>query len=123
RRAGTALVWSQTPPVTTHPTPLQVTRVPLGRRASGFVLVALCRETVTGGVPQLFVKTTRPVNVDGQSVPVKSASMRVACASPTLPNVPRQPRGESNSPCVLIRVGGELPGDSAVVPVVCIVSH
>src|SRR5258705_3090045 len=72
---------------------------------------------------QLLVSTMRPVNADGQSVPVKSASMRVACASPTLPNVPRQPRGESNSPCVLICAGGELPGDSAVVPVVSIVSH
>ena len=58
-----------------------------------------------------------------QSVPVKSASMRVAWAVPTLPNVPRQPRGDVNSPCVLICVGGVLPGVSAVVAVVIIVSH
>jgi hypothetical protein len=42
---------------------------------------------------------------------------------PTLPNVPRQPRGELNSACVLICVGGLLLGDSAVDPVVSIVSH
>jgi hypothetical protein len=47
----------------------------------------------------------------------------VASAVPTLPKVPRQPRGELNSPCVLICVGGLFPGDSAVDPVVCIVSH
>ena len=58
-----------------------------------------------------------------QSVPVKSASIRVACAVPTLPNVPRHPRGEVNSPCVLICAGGVLPGVSAVVAVVVIVSH
>lgn len=46
-----------------------------------------------------FVRTTRPVNVASwQSVPVKSASIRVASAVPTLPNVPRHPRGELNSP-------------------------
>ena len=56
-------------------------------------------------------------------MPVKSASIRVAWAVPTLPNVPRQPRGELNSPCVLICVGGLLPGESAVDPVVSIVSH
>ena len=50
-------------------------------------------------------------------MPVKSASIRVAWAVPTLPNVPRQPRGELNSPCVLISVGGLFPGDSAVDPV------
>ena len=52
---------------------------------------------------QPFVEyRTRPVNVaNWQSVPVKSASIRVASAVPTLPNVPRQPRGELNSPCVL----------------------
>src|SRR5262245_3486439 len=49
--------------------------------------------------------------------------MRSACASPTLPNVPRQPRGELNSPCVLICVGAALLGDSAVVPIVSIVSQ
>ena len=48
-----------------------------------------------------------------QSVPVKSASIRVASAVPTLPNVPRPPRGELKSPCVLICVGGVLPGDGA----------
>jgi len=56
-------------------------------------------------------------------VPVKSASIRVAAAIPTLPKVPRQPRGELNSPCVLICVGGLFPGDNAVDPVVSIVSH
>jgi len=35
----------------------------------------------------------------------------------------RQPRGELNSPCVLICVGGLFPGDSAVEPVVSMVSH
>src|SRR5262245_23252096 len=71
-----------------------------------------------------FVSTIRPVNVASwQSVPVKSASIRVASAVPTLPNVPRQPRGEVNSPCVLICVGGLLLGDSAVDPVVSMVSH
>src|SRR5439155_11934038 len=62
-----------------------------------------------------LVRTTRPVKVAcWQSVPVKSASMRVASAVPTLPNVPRQPRGELNSPCVLIPVGGLFAGESAV---------
>jgi hypothetical protein len=58
-----------------------------------------------------------------QSVPVKSASIRVASAVPTLPNVPRHPRGELNSPCVLIPVGGLFEGESAVEPVVSIVSQ
>jgi hypothetical protein len=49
--------------------------------------------------------------------------MRVASAFPTLPKVPRHPRGELNSPWVLICVGGLLPGESAVDPVVSIVSH
>ena len=49
--------------------------------------------------------------------------MRVACAVPTLPNVPRQPRGDVNSPCVLMFAGGVLPGVNAVVAVVIIVSH
>jgi hypothetical protein len=35
------------PPVTTHPILLRVIRVPLGRRASGFVLVAICLPTRT----------------------------------------------------------------------------
>ena len=39
RRAGLAVAWSQTPPVT-NPTLLRITRLPVGRRASGFVLVA-----------------------------------------------------------------------------------
>jgi hypothetical protein len=38
--AGIAVVWSQTPPVTTHPILLRMTRLPVGRRASGFVQVA-----------------------------------------------------------------------------------
>jgi hypothetical protein len=71
-----------------------------------------------------FVRVTRPANVTrSQSVPVKSASIRVASAVPTLPKVPRHPRGELNSPWVLIWVGGPLPGESAVDPVVSIVSH
>jgi hypothetical protein len=41
---------------------------------------------------------------------------------PTLPNVPRQPRGDVNSPCVLICAGG-VPGVKAVVAVVIIVNH
>ena len=40
RRAGIAVAWSQTPPVTTHPILLRMTRLPVGRRASGFVPVA-----------------------------------------------------------------------------------
>jgi hypothetical protein len=36
---------------------------------------------------------------------------------------PAHPRGELNSPWVLICVGGVLPGDSAVDPVVSILSH
>ena len=42
--------------------------------------------------------------------------MRVAWAVPTLPNVPRQPRGESNPPSVLMFTGGALPGVSVVEP-------
>src|SRR5215218_4061579 len=74
--------------------------------------------------PYPFIRTTRPEKVaSGQSVPVKSASIRVASAVPTLPKVPRHPRGELNSPWVLICVGGLLPGERAVDPVVSIVSH
>jgi hypothetical protein len=40
RRADVAAAWSQTPPVTTHPILLRITRPPVGRRASGFVQVA-----------------------------------------------------------------------------------
>jgi hypothetical protein len=58
-----------------------------------------------------------------QSVPVKSASIRVAWAMPTLPKVPRHPRGDVNSPCVLICTGGVLAGVIAVVAVVVIGSH
>ena len=47
-------------------------------------------------------------------MPVKSASIRVASAVPTLPKVPRHPRGELNSPWVLICVGGLFPGERAV---------
>jgi hypothetical protein len=49
--------------------------------------------------------------------------MRVAWAVPMLANVPRQPRGELYSPCVLIDVGGVLPGVSAVAAVVFIASQ
>jgi hypothetical protein len=38
------------------------------------------RAVATVGAVQRFVKTTRPANVDGQSVPVKSASTRIAYA-------------------------------------------
>jgi len=64
------------------------------------------------------------VNVAGwQTVPVKSASIGVAAAVPTLPNVPRRPRDELDSPCVLICAGGAFPGDSGVEPVVSIVNQ
>ena len=49
RRAGIAVAWSQTPPVTTHPILLRITRLPVGRRASGFVLVAKWRGTARPG--------------------------------------------------------------------------
>jgi len=42
RRAGIAVAGSQTPPVTQHPILLRITQLPVGRRASGFVLVAQC---------------------------------------------------------------------------------
>ena len=62
-----------------------------------------------------FVSTTVPLNVaNSQSVPVKLASIRVAFAVPKLPNVPRHPRGDGNSPWVLIWAGGVLPGVRAV---------
>jgi hypothetical protein len=71
-----------------------------------------------------FVNTSCPENVAAlQSVPVKSASIRVACAVPTLPNVPLHPRGDMNVPCVLICVGGVLLGEMAVVAVVIMFSH
>lgn len=71
-----------------------------------------------------FVRTTRPMKVAcWQSAPVKSASIRVACAVPTLPNVPLHPRGESNVPCVLIWAGGEPFGVSAAVAVVVMLSQ
>lgn len=73
---------------------------------------------------QSLVNTMVPLNVaNWQSVPVKLASMRVAFAVPTLPNVPRHPRGDWNSPWVLIWAGGVLPGVSAVGAVVSIVNH
>jgi hypothetical protein len=40
RRADVAVTWSQAVPPVTDPTPLRITRLPVGRRASGFVLVA-----------------------------------------------------------------------------------
>ena len=44
-----------------------------------------------------FVRTTVPLKVDcWQSVPEKSASIRVDCAVPVLTNVPVHPRGEVN---------------------------
>ena len=71
-----------------------------------------------------FVSTSCPANTTAsQSVPVKSVSIRVACAVPALPNVPRQPRGDANVPWVLIWVGGVLLGEIAVVAVVVILSH
>lgn len=56
-------------------------------------------------------------------MPVKSASICLASARPTLPNVPRQPRGDVNSPWELIWAGAVFPGVIAVVPVVVTVSH
>ena len=50
------------------------------------------------GTDQLFVGTIRAVKVPADSRSVKSVSIRVASVVPTLPNVPRQPRGELNSP-------------------------
>jgi hypothetical protein len=47
----------------------------------------------------------------------------VASATPTLPNVPRHPRGDAQSPCVLIWAGGVLPGINAVVPMMLTGSH
>jgi hypothetical protein len=71
-----------------------------------------------------FVSTSCPANTAAsQSVPVKSASIRVACAVPTLPKVPLHPRGEAKVPCVLICVGGVLLGEIAVVAVVIIFSQ
>ena len=65
-----------------------------------------------------------PLNVASwQSVPVMFASIRVAFAVPTLPKVPRQPRGDGNSPCVLIWDGGAFPGVMAVEAVVSIDNH
>jgi hypothetical protein len=60
---------------------------------------------------------------NAQSVPARSASILVAWAVPTLPKVPRHPRGDVNSPWVLICAGGLFPGVSAVVAVVVMVSH
>ena len=50
RRACAAAVSSQAVPPVTHATPyvLRVTRLPVGRRASGFVLVALSRQRTCG---------------------------------------------------------------------------
>ena len=47
-RAGIAGMSSQVVPPVTHPTPfvLRITRLPVGRRASGFVLVAKCRAMI-----------------------------------------------------------------------------
>jgi hypothetical protein len=70
-----------------------------------------------------LVNTTRPENVDGQSVPVKSASIRVALSVADASERSAAPRGELNSPCVLTCVGGALLGESAVIPVVSIVSY
>lgn len=73
---------------------------------------------------QSLAKTIVPLNVaNWQSVPVMFASIRVVFAVPTLPNVPRHPRGDWNSPWVLVFAGGVLPGVSAVDAVVSIVSH
>lgn len=46
-----------------------------------------------------FVNEMFPAKVFGrQSVPEKVASMRLVSACPLLPNVPRHPRGDANSP-------------------------
>src|SRR5688572_14157851 len=49
--------------------------------------------------------------------------MRVACAVPTLPNVPRHPRGESKPPSVLMFAGGAFPGVSVVEPLATAANH
>ena len=60
-------------------------------RPSGTVLPV----TGAGAGVYSFTSTTVPLNVaNWQSVPVKFASIRVAFAVPTLPKVPRQPRGD-----------------------------
>ena len=65
-----------------------------------------------------------PENVASwQSLPWKSASIRVACATPILAKVPRHPRGELYSPWVLICEGAVLPGVKAVAAVVSMTSH
>jgi hypothetical protein len=75
-------------------------------------------------VGHCLVRTIRPVNVAcWQSVPVKSASIRDEFAVPTLPKVPRQPRGESNCPCVLIWAGGVPVGVRDVVADVAMRNH
>jgi hypothetical protein len=42
----------------THPTLLRITRVPVGRRASGFVLVAQWQPINSSGVDQFSLSTT-----------------------------------------------------------------
>lgn len=65
-----------------------------------------------------------PENVASwQSLPLKSASMRVASAIPMLAKVPRHPRGELYPPCVLIDAGGVFPGVSAVDAIVSIANQ
>jgi hypothetical protein len=81
-------------------------------------------ESVTMFGSHCFVNTSCPAKTAAsQSVPVKSASIRVACAVPTLPNVPLQPRGDAKVPCVLICVGGMLLGEMAVVAMVTMFSQ
>ena len=64
-----------------------------------------------------FVRATRPSNVmPPQSTPWKTVSIVVAAAGPMLPNVPRQPRGDEDSPVVLIVVGGVADGAIAALP-------
>lgn len=54
-----AVAWSQTPPVTQHPILLRITRLPVGRRASGFVQVAKCFETRRVAVENHYRVTAR----------------------------------------------------------------
>ena len=63
------------------------------------------------------------MNGTGQSTPVILPWMLRASAVAKLPNVPRHPRGELYSPCVLICAGGVLPGIIDVDDVRVIGSH
>src|SRR5919198_1118392 len=59
---------------------------------------------------QSLVSVTDPVNGTGQSTPVMLPSMLRVSAVAKLAKVPRHPRGDVYSPCVLIWAGGVFPG-------------